>query len=260
MVNEHLNALAVAIAANNYYLEYCKTSFSLPTFLKHRIDFAQPKFNLSCYASTKKTTKTDSPNPELYDSLKRWRDIICDDDGTPIYLVATHTMLKDIATYLPKTPRDLLLISGFGKAKVDKYGEDILQTVNEYCELHNIESNMAVEAPSPKRERKTKPATEKVDTKQSTYALYKEGKTIAEIALIRNFTQQTIEGHLAAFIEKGLIEITSIISKEKYEGIATVMKDRGEKSLTDLKPLLPNASFGEMRMVEAAMKANALNV
>ncbi len=255
LVNEHLNALAIAVATNNYYLEYCKSNFSLTTFLKHRIDFAQPKFNLSCYASTKKSSKTDSPNPELYDSLKRWRDMICDDDGTPIYLVATHTMLKDIATYLPKTSRDLLLISGFGKAKVEKYGDDILQTVNDYCELHSIESSMATKAPAAKKERKVKATTEKTDTKQSSYALFKEGKTIAEIAVIRNFTIQTIEGHLAAFIEKGLVEITSILSKEKYEAIAKVMKSKGEKTLTDLKPLLPDASFGEMRLVEAALKA-----
>jgi uncharacterized protein YpbB len=258
LLNEHLNTLAIAIATNNYYLEYCQTNFSLTTFLKHRIDFAQPKFNLSCYASSKKSTKTDSPNPELYDSLKRWRDMICDDDGTPIYLVATHTMLKDIATYLPKTGRDLLLISGFGKAKVDKYGKDILQTVNDYCELNNVQTNMEAKDATPKRARKTKPAKEKVDTKQSTYALFKEGQTIAEIAVIRNFTQQTIEGHLAAFIEKGLIEITSIISKEKYKTIEKIMKDRGEKTLTDLKPLLPTASFGEMRLVEAALKAKVL--
>lgn len=258
LVNEHLNALAIAVATNNYYLEYCKSNFSLTTFLKHRIDYAQPKFNLSCYASTKKSTKTDSPNPELYDSLKRWRDMICDDDGTPIYLVATHTMLKDIATYLPKTGRDLLLISGFGKAKVDKYGDDILQTVNDYCELHHIESNMVAKAASPKRERKIKPATDKVDTKESTYNLFKEGKTIAEIAVIRNFAVQTIEGHIAAFIEKGMVEITSLISKEKYEEVAKIMKERGEKTLTDLKPLLPDTSFGEMRLVEAALKAKAI--
>lgn len=260
LINEHLNALAIAVATNNYYLEYCKSNFSLSTFLKHRIDYAQPKFNLSCYASTKKATKTDSPNPELYDSLKRWRDMICDDDGTPIYLVATHTMLKDIATYLPKTGRDLLLISGFGKAKVDKYGDDILQTVNDYCELHHIESNMVAKAASPKRERKIKPATDKVDTKESTYNLFKEGKTIAEIAVIRNFAVQTIEGHIAAFIEKGMVEITSLISKEKYEEVATIMKERGEKTLTDLKPLLPYTSFGEMRLVEAALKAKTIIV
>ena len=259
VINEYFNTAAIAIFETNYYLEFCKEQFSLLTFLKYKIDFAQPRFNITCYASSKKSSKTDSPNPELYDSLKRWRDMICDDDGTPIYLVATHTMLKDIATYLPKTGRDLLLISGFGKAKVVKYGDDILQTVNDYCELHNIESNMAVKAASPKRERKVKPVTEKIDTKQSTYALFKEGKTIAEIAVIRNFAIQTIEGHLAAFIEKGLIEITSLISKEKYEAVAKVMKDRGEKTLTDLKPLLPAASFGEMRLVEAALKATSQN-
>ena len=78
--------------------------------------------------------------------------------------------------------------------------------------------------------------------------------------MLRNFAVQTIEGHLAAFIENGLIEISSFISTEKYETISKVMKDRGEKTLTDLKPLLPNTSFGEMKMVEAALKAKAIKV
>ena len=260
LINEYLNTVAIALYTNNYFLEYCRKDFALTTFLKHRIDFAQPKFALSCYANNKKSSKTDSPNPDLYDTLKRWRDIICADEGTPIFMVATHVMLKDIATYLPRTSRDLLLISGFGKVKVDKYGGDILQTVNDYCELHNIETSLITKLPAPKKERKKKAASEKIDTKQSTYVLFKEGKTIAEIALLRNFAVQTIEGHLAAFIENGLIEISSFISKEKFETIAHVMKDRGEKTLTDLKPLLPNASFGEMKMVEAALKAKAIKV
>lgn len=260
LINEYLNLVAVEISINIYYLEYCKKDFALTTFLKHRIDFALPKFSLSCYAGNKKSSKTDSPNPELYDTLKRWRDIICADEGTPIFMVATHIMLKDIATFLPRTGRDLLLINGFGKVKVDKYGGDILQIVNDYCELHNIETSLITKKPAPKKERKTKVASEKIDTKQSTYVLFKEGKTIAEIAVLRNFAVQTIEGHLAAFIENGLIEISSFISNEKYETIAKVMKDRGEKTLTDLKPLLPNASFGEMRMVEAALKAKAMTI
>ncbi len=259
LINEYLNTAAIAIFETNYYLEFCKTQFSLISFLKYKIDFAQPKFNITSYASSKKSSKTDSPNPELYDTIKRWRDMVCEDEGTLIFMVATHLMMKDIATFLPRTSRDLLLISGFGKAKVDKYGEDILQTVNDYCELHHVESNMATKPVSPKKERKTKPVTEKIDTKESTYNLFKEGKTIAEIAVIRNFAVQTIEGHIAAFIEKGIVEITSLMSNEKYEEIAKIMKQRGEKTLTDLKPLLPNASFGEMRMVEAALKANAQN-
>ena len=90
--------------------------------------------------------------------------------------------------------------------------------------------------------------------------MYKEGKTIAEIAVLRNFAVQTIEGHIAAFIETGLIDISAFISAEKYETIANIMKDRGNKTLTDIKHLLPNASFGEMKMVEAALKLKAIKV
>ena len=51
----------------------------------------------------------------------------------PIYMVANQATLKEIATYLPLTKKDLLQISGFGKAKVDKYGDDIVASVRDYC-------------------------------------------------------------------------------------------------------------------------------
>ena len=65
--------------------------------------------------------------------LKDWRDEICDKTGMPIYMVANRATLAEIATYLPLDKKDLLQISGFGKAKVDKYGDEILKSVAEYC-------------------------------------------------------------------------------------------------------------------------------
>ena len=32
----------------------------------------------------------DIPNAELYDTLKRWRDMVCEETGMPIYMVANQ--------------------------------------------------------------------------------------------------------------------------------------------------------------------------
>ena len=64
--------------------------------------------------------------------------MVCEETGMPIYMVANQVTLKEIATYLPLTKRDLLQISGFGKAKVDKYGDDIVASVEGYCSRRNI--------------------------------------------------------------------------------------------------------------------------
>ncbi len=257
IINEHLNTAAHALNATEYFLQYCKSPFSVTAFLQHKLNLAQPRTNISCYARGRSTGTTDSPNPELYETLKRWRDIQCEEEDVPVFLVVTHAGMKDICTYLPKTKRDLLLISGFGKVKVDKYGEEITTMVADYCERHNIDTNIAAKKASPKKERK--PKTEKVDTKESTFSLFKAGKTISEIARERGFAQSTIEGHLAALIEKGLVDVTEVMPPEKFEEISAIFKNRGEKTMSELKAELPWASFGEMRMTEAGLKHEDAN-
>lgn len=252
VINEHLNSAAQALSATDYYLQYCKSPFSVTAFLQHKLNLTQPRTGISCYARGRSSGTTDSPNPELYESIKRWRDIQCEEEGLPVFLVVTHAGMKDICTYLPKTKRDLMLISGFGKVKVDKYGEEITTIVNDYCELHNIESSIAQKKASPKKERK--PKADKVDTKDSTYTLFKAGKSISEIAKERGFALSTIEGHLAALIEKGIVEVGELLTPERFNEISAVFKNRGDKTLSEMKSEMPWASFGEMRMAEAALK------
>ena len=175
VINEYLTQLILAVYTTNYFLRYCKQPFSVTSFLQHKLKFAQPRFNITCYASGKKQSFSDIPNAELYDTLKRWRDMVCEETNMPIYMVANQATLKEIATYLPLTKKDLLQISGFGKAKVDKYGDDILASVESYCSRLNIETNMAAKAANPKKERKEKSTEEKTDTKTLSFNLFKEG-------------------------------------------------------------------------------------
>ncbi|MEO8109550.1 MAG: helix-turn-helix domain-containing protein [Ginsengibacter sp.] len=253
IINEYLNQLILAVYIANYYLQYCKRPFSVSSFLQHKLKFAQPRFNVSAYASGKKQSYSDIPNIELYDVLKHWRDEICDKSGMPIYMVANRATLTEVVTYLPLSKKDLMQISGFGKAKVDKYGDDILQSVQEYCTRNNIETNMSAKEANPKRERKERSDEVKTDTKTLSYNLFKEGKSVAEIAKDRNFTIGTIEGHLAWYVANGDIDISQIVSVEKQLLIKSASKTHGSVSHKALKDNLPESiTYGEIKMVLAA--------
>ena len=39
---------------------------------------------------------------------------------------------------LPKTEKELLAIVGMGKTRVAKYGEEILEAINDYCDKNGI--------------------------------------------------------------------------------------------------------------------------
>ncbi len=258
IINEYLNQLYLALQLQNYFLQYCKEPFSVTSYLQHKIKFAHTRINISCYASGKKQATSDVPNAELYDTLKRWRDMVCEESGMPIYMVANQNALKEIATYLPFTKKDLTQLSGFGKAKAEKYGDDILDAVQDYCDRNNLESNMAAKEGNPKKERKPKSTEEKnaeikTDTKTVSYNLYKQGKSVEEIAKERNLASSTIEGHLAAFVANGEIDLNKVVTPEKQNLIKEAVKIHGSESFKTLKENLPeDVSYGEIRMVMAA--------
>ena len=162
-----------------------------------------------------------------------------------------------VATYLPLTKKDLLQITGFGKAKVDKYGDDIIDAVEEYCSRNNIATNMAALPTKEKKEKaqREKMAVTKTDTKTQSFNLYKEGKSIAEIAAERNLTVGTIEGHLVPFITANEIDINNLVSAKKQQAIFNAVAIHGSLSHKTLVDNLPDdISYGEIRMVLAVGK------
>jgi uncharacterized protein YpbB len=86
--------------------------------------------------------------------------------------------------------------------------------------------------------------------------LFKEGKTIPEIAAIRGFTIGTIETHLIPYISLGLIKVEELVSKDKIELIKKELADTDETlGLSLVKEKLGESiSYGEIKMVKASIK------
>ena len=146
----------------------------------------------------------------------------------------------------------ILEISGFGDAKTEKYGQQFLDIIVEYCNEKSLSS--LIHEKIPKRERKTAETEKKnkIDTKAESFRLYKEGKRVEEIAKERNLTQQTIEGHLAHYVSTGEIDISKLVSREKVVLIEPIAKAFSGKSLTPIKEKLGREiSFGEIKLVIA---------
>ena len=71
-------------------------------------------------------------NEELRAELQAWRTERFKADNVPAYTIMHQSSLLEIATFVPKTREELLAINGFGKAKYEKYGEDILGITAKY--------------------------------------------------------------------------------------------------------------------------------
>lgn len=252
-IDEVLKELAMAVYTSQYFIQYCKQAFELKTFLQHKLAFVQPRLSVTSYASGKKQSFSGISNVELFETLKRWRDMVFEDSALPVYMIANAETLKALSTYLPMDKKSLTLIPGFGKAKTEKYGDDIIGIITDYCERLGLESKMHEMPVNEKKQKEAKPKVEKIDTKKVSFDLYQEGKSIAAIAQERSLTVQTIEGHLAHYIETGEISINLFLTSEKQEMIRSVLHDNSSASLTVLKESLPDISFGELRLMVSAV-------
>ena len=256
-VNEYLQSMFLVSHAAAYGLAFCKQPFSVTGFLKHKLDYALPRITISCYARGKKQQATDIPHPELFETLRKWRDTICEATSTPIYMVANQASLKEIATFLPKNKKDLQLLSGFGRARAEKYGDDIIDAVTDYCSRYDLETNMHAKDPAPKKEKKTANASGKAepkpDTKMLSFELFKAGKTIEEIARERNFTPGTILGHLTHFVGTGEIPADHLVSPDKQQLIKEGVDRLGTQSLKTLLENMPEGiTYHDIKIVLAS--------
>lgn len=113
------------------------------------------------------------------------------------------------------------------------------------------------EEPAPKKSRKKKekvaPKPPKPDTHAISYELFKAGKTIAEIAAERKLKETTIEGHLAFYTTKGLVDPLLFVSAEKMEKIIAASRELNTTFLSPIREHLgEDYSFTEIKFALAA--------
>ena len=69
---------------------------------------------------------------EVFAALKRWRRDEARAAGKPAYIVFTDATLMSIAEAMPTDTQELLGISGVGPAKIEQYGQGVLNTLEEF--------------------------------------------------------------------------------------------------------------------------------
>ncbi len=125
-------------------LEYAKTGFSLPGYLKARAESVLPdEIRKESRRKEKMEGKKEKENrklevssdmlhPELFEKLKKWRNRKAAEIKLPVYTVIQQKAMQGIANLLPSSKEELIRIPYFGKKSTEKYGAEILEIVVEY--------------------------------------------------------------------------------------------------------------------------------
>ena len=138
--------------------------------------------------------------------------------------------------------------SEFSKNDIQHLNQDIEREK----QIHDaLKTNAYVAAKTKEKSVKT----DKTDTRELTYNLYKQGKKIEEIAKERNFATTTIEGHLAQLVRDGKLNAEDFISKEKAKEIRDLAFKMKTMQMGAIKSAVGDKySYTELRFGLATIK------
>ena len=144
-----------------------------------------------------------------------------------------------------------------GDKNTAKYGDEILSIVKDYMPGTDLwatseKTSFAKENILESSEEKNEEKGKQEPAYQVTLQLFLTGKTVPEIAKIRERTIATIENHLIYCLRQKLIPISSLVSDETLETIGRFIAQHDFRKLSEIKAGLNDRfSYTEIKYVTA---------
>lgn len=120
-------------------------------YFPHRAE-ADPKLNPKGERNEAWRSLLSEKDMGLFNLLRDWRSKRARKEGLPPYILLTNQQLAVVVKKRPQSISELMQIDGIGKAKAEKYGQDILEIskINIPSETETqVQSETANESDSP---------------------------------------------------------------------------------------------------------------
>ncbi|HFS67145.1 MAG TPA: helicase [Flavobacteriia bacterium] len=244
-LTKQIDTLEGLITIKQTLLEGLKEGFSLAKYLNIR---AEAVIDIEKKTVKKRKEIVATEHPILYEELREIRKVLADAEAVPAFTIFKQSSLFELCKYLPSNEKELQQINGFGKIRIAKYSEEILDIINAYRIENKLDKKFEIDFEVSQAPLKTK--KKKINTKDITLQLFKEGKSIAEIAKERNLTINTIQNHLLHFLASEQVKVTDFMTKNKFEELSKIINKTEFDGLSDLKSKINSAyTYFELKLV-----------
>jgi ATP-dependent DNA helicase RecQ len=170
----------------------------------------------------------------LFEELRILRKELSAKEGVPPYIIFPDSTLHEMCKVLPVDEQTMLELSGVGKVKLEKYGQEFLQKIKQYVDKIGDMSNKKVGISDNVQEPKEKPSH------LISLDLFKLGQSIDEISGERGLKVVTVQEHIIRSALEGYeINWDRVISKEHEDLVLERIKEVGTEKLKPLKEVLP---------------------
>jgi ATP-dependent DNA helicase RecQ len=187
---------------------------------------------------------TEPADTDLVEFLREWRREVARRNSLPAFMVMSDATLLDICRRRPWTMEELFRVTGIGVKKAELYGQEI------FAALEAFEAGQRAVKQTDK---------EPVSPADETLKLIAEGRSLADIAQIRNRQLGTVVGMVADLVEKGKLPFRDDWVRAEYrEAIEDAIRRIGPQWLKPLKESLPpEVTMEEIRLMVAKARASS---
>ncbi|MBR1514227.1 MAG: AAA family ATPase [Bacteroidales bacterium] len=244
-LTEALKQLKEDIYLKGCCLEACKSGFTMKEYQRTKsVKAIEAEKTEKKKVEIKDDVMDKSP---LYARLKAWRSEKADEMDAELYAIIPNKPLKAIAQEKPVTLAELKNIEGMGPKRVKAFGPEILDIVLKFLGQEGIETADIGEMPEEPAKTPKKP---KGETYRLTKELFDQGMTAEQIAKERGLAVSTIFSHLVRFVEKGELEASQIVEKEKYNEILDYFESTFDPNIGIAREVLGDEyTHGEIKAV-----------
>jgi ATP-dependent DNA helicase RecQ len=188
-------------------------------------------------------------DPELFERLRSVRKELADARNVPPYVVFSDVTLRHMSRDYPETDPALLKIPGVGEKKREDYGAAFLAVIKDWLSENPRQEFSPLEV-LPSQGAPSKVIAILNGTTLETLGLFKQGKSIPEIAAIRGLSDSTIEGHLAQAIESGEpIDTSQLYTAQEELEMRQAMDGYDEPALKPVfEQLGGRISYGKLKL------------
>ncbi len=181
----------------------------------------------------------------LRERLRSWRLSVAKQQGVPAFAIMHDSMLEEVCHVKPDSLEGIRAIHGFGERKTERFGPEILNIIRQSRDEGDVPQTSEKKLPE-----------KKSAARIETMRLLKEGKTLEEIAAIRERQLGTVVQIVADLVQGGEIDFQSDwVESGKYGLIEWACGQHGMELLSPLKEALPpDITFHDIRLVVAHLR------
>ncbi len=189
---------------------------------------------------------------DLFTALRARRKELADEKNVPPYVLFSDATLKELSRYFPVTKEDMLTIKGIGEKKYEQYGETFLQVIQEWRQGNKDVTERVRISDTPRA--KPRKENEEGPSHLVSYKLFQSGKSIKDIAAMRDLSKQTVESHLFKAYKDGRPLLWQIFFNEEEEAkVLAAHQQLEDPKLKEIKEALGD-SFDYTKIKAALVK------